>query len=400
MPKPHRFPRPAALLLFLLAGCDRPTVPTARDGIQNAQRTVPDGNGGSTNFQLAMLLQAVNNEGFTPKNHPTDTVVVERNGDALRLVATVVEHVYLPSPGIGARPYARRTVLAWNWAEKRGLVLMSEDPHSDIALPTRQYTDRWEMGSLFEHRGFVLQSEPNGKEAWFGRDGQLEIKNGTTTGPCPFSSKIAGYEAGLRKGELPPDMTCETVRYPVSASTTLERGDPNNRSPLEDLIGHHPSLRLDEQMISGVRFVTKCPTTFRGEVPVGCNVMNFWRDNTQFAPQLGVDLVRMHSRQDYLYWQEVASGSGRLYTAVPMMMAGPVQFTLYGADGRVLLERTARSVENDSTLRQVIMIASLPLRVGYHGRIVAPARRFGLAADPYAMSVLDFVLLPSAPPRP
>src|SRR5262249_45640758 len=195
--------------------------------------------------------------------------------------AAALERVYIPAGESGARPYVRRTILLWEPSSKVGFVAMSDDSSAAVSA---NYFSAGFLRRSAGRMGAVIEAD--NKAAWFGRDGAIEISNGTKTGACPFGDEVTPKSAVVSGQDTQaPAATCDKWLYPVSIRATLERGDPTQRSALETIAGQHPSVFIDAP-IPGLRFVTKCRVAYPAGVmpPEGCeNVMAFWRDESQFA---------------------------------------------------------------------------------------------------------------------
>lgn len=305
--------------------------------------------------------------------------------------ATVFERVYLPPKDVGGRPFVRRTVLAWEDSTTRGVVLLADDPRSDVTLPTRDALTEESAQRLFKHIGFVVESEPNEQRAWFGRDGELEIGDGNPSGPCPFTGKHAGAAIGVARDSLSDDVTCLAADYLVSARATLATGDPNRQSAVNAWLGSHPSLIADPQTIRGIRIVTQCRNEPARDAYDYCpNPASYWRESSLFAPQLRVDLSTFSVRGNVL--QELLTpGSGRLYSDVPVWPTGPLHYTVFSADGRTLADSTIAAVESTPWLATIMNTAVL--RPGARGRIIAPGAYFNIPRAGRHMAVMNFELL-------
>jgi len=187
-------------------------------------------------------------------------------------------------------------------------------------------------------------------------------------------------------------VTCQTAEFLISARTTLATGDPNQRSVIGDWLGAHPSLIVAPQTIRGIRIVTQCADTVTLDGFEFCpNVISFWRESSQFAPQLGVELSTFRVEGN-TFWKLTAPGSGRLYSDVPVWPTGPVHYTVYSADGNRLADSTVAAVESTPWLAGIMHMSGL--RPGARGQIVARAGQFNVRNVPPAMmAVMNFELM-------
>ena len=383
-------PALCSLLIAGLTACDRETAPQVRDAIESAQRQAFEGSLGTISASVGLPLEQVANRLFMSSVFPRDTIIVERGTERRVMLATVLERVYVPTGETGARPYVRRTVLLWEQSSKVGFVVMSDD---SIAAVSATYFSGGFLRRSAGRMGAVL--EVQNRQTWFGRDGTIEFMDGLKTGSCPFGDKASAENARVMGQDAQaPDATCERMRYPVSVRATLERGDPTNRSALETVAGNHPSLFIDAQ-IPGLRFVTRCRAAYPRDTlpPEGCsNAMAFWREESQFASQLGVEWSRFREQQPGWYAREIAPGTGRLYTDVPRWREGPVRYRVLAPDGHLIASGLVDDIDVDGPMSALQGLGQF--RPGYHGMLVTPARYFDATAGPYAVTALDFEFLP------
>jgi hypothetical protein len=108
----------------------------------------------------------------------------------------------------------------------------------------------------------VVNVEPDDRNEWNAREGgSLTISDGVLVGSCPFIDNFT-HSPGVvgDMGRRTAAITCDTRRYTISVSATMEHND-TDRSTID--------LRLPRQQTRGVRIVTQCAGV-RNEDPGVC----------------------------------------------------------------------------------------------------------------------------------
>jgi len=385
-----RFLVPAAALVFA-AACDEPTAPRVRDAVEQADRRLFSG-GARWNPELQLTLQSLS----LSRRFPTAPLEVDGTRGFTRFVATVSERVYVPPPSSGGLPYVRRMLLAWDVESQRAIAIASDDSIATVVAPTMANRGDLNPTRLWGRAGFVTDLE-QGRESWFGAEGSVELLGGEPVGPCKFG--IDGISSGFAFVELPSTgETCQEARYEVSASTWVEPGDPEQRSVLDRWIKNRHLVGIRRQTIPGTRIVTQCPEPSPASLPkmpiMGCQRLNFWRTQSQFAPELGVDLSKMRLTDDNsgFHFQSLIAGSGPLFFCCGTF-SGELRYTVSDARGRVYAHSDASLGFQDSTLKY-IGFADGFLREGSRTLLLVPGRMFDHSASQFAVFILDVSVVP------
>ena len=115
------------------------------------------------------------------------------------------------------------------------------------------------------------------------------------------------------------------------------------------------TLRILPQDVPGTRIVTHCPETIEeAKAITGCMTrLNFWRSQTQFAPELGVDVNRIKrtvGNTGYVqYW---IAGSGPTIDCCSQF-AGAVKYTVFTAAGQIVRHVDSTIAASDSALKKL-----------------------------------------------
>jgi hypothetical protein len=185
---------------------------------------------------------------------------------------------------------------------------------------------------------------------------------------------------------------CETAAYRASLNATVTRGDPFGSALLAQITNRTATVRIDPADVPGIRLVTQCPANPK---PTSHSMecvsrLAFWRERSQFAPQLGVDFSRMRD-SNQVKWQEIERGSGPL---VPCCFSynGSVRYRLSLPDGRMLRERHVTDATRDSVLQ--FHAWGIPLHAGSRVLMLVPSAPYTEDHNQYGIAVLDVTLLP------
>jgi hypothetical protein len=379
------------------AGCERPTAPQVRDGVEKGEVGLLSGNTQMMQASLRAFTDIAVQFGYGGNpDVPRDSITITRRGSEKRMGATVVERMYLPPARSGGRPFVRRSVFAWSNegtdARMRVhlLMLLSNDTVSSIDVPNIDNVEFRRSKPM----GFAIALDPGNRGTWFGTAGQLRVSAGDRVGDCPYVGKFSEYSTGFAELQNPTlQFTCEKRRYAVSVSGMLERGDPNDNSIVDRLVPETDAMEMSVQQIPGVRFITQCidgPDASKNAP--GCwDYLDFWRESSQFASELGVDVAAMQRIRpgDGYVCQVVSSGTGPDLG----MGAGVVRYRVYTPQGQILGSRDRSTVETDSLLRR-IPVNDIPHRAGSRVLIIIPASYLQSGAGAYAVVVADVTFLP------
>lgn len=391
----------APLLLaasLALVGCEHPTAPEARARVEKTESQLLSGDYGQMQAGISDLFMSASYYGGSNNPYvPSAPITVSRNGEMLSMRGTVVERVYVPPAGSGARPLIRRAVMGWTTMDaeqlqQRLLVMFSSDSLSEVNVPRAGIARPWSPEERFDRNGFVLTVDPGDRQHWFGVEGTLTIRDGARTGTCPYSARYAEGSSSIV--ELQWDSTfkagCEARTYPVAMTAFVEHGDPEFRDIGSRIAPRRETLRMLPAELPGVRIVFACKGQGPPADPYPCSdYFGFWRDNDQFAESLGVDLRAMKQGFSGLA-QVVDSGSGPDYRIKPGGYDVPVSFTIRSPSGEVLKHVT--EVRASDALAAALFY-DFPRRQGLKARVIAPSSVLGAGHSPYTMIVADVEFL-------
>jgi hypothetical protein len=251
-----------------MIACERPTAPQVRDAADQVERNILSGDSTKvySTVRTFLYFPAVYD---TSRLVPSDTVRITRGDQELLLRATVMERVFLPPPGSDAQPVVHRMGVVWSADathdpnRMRLVFLLMNDSNPRIVGPR---SDRFDPsipeGSFHQHIAQAVAIEPGDRHEWTGQDdGALTISDGVPVGSCPFAGNFArspALVADLAYTTTP--ITCDTRRYTISLSATMEHNDPD---------GAMTELRITRQQTRGVRITTQCKGV-RNEDPDVC----------------------------------------------------------------------------------------------------------------------------------
>jgi hypothetical protein len=384
------------VLGLLAAACDRPTAPQVRDAVEKAQTELMTGVFQQRSVQQYQQIQyALERTNWYPKG----LVEVERGGRPERYVATVMERVYLPPAASGAAPYVRRMLIAWDAEAHRGIVLASDDSDATITFPSPALNYPTNPSRLWQRIAFATQIESGSGDAWYASEGALTFRLGPVSGPCTRLKYGGDFGFPFTERETKKADICQEVSYRVSAAAVLEHRSPD-KGPgvLDRWTTSKVNVRLPEATVPGIRIITQCPEWDGKSIEMvgGCmNVFDFWRDQSQFAPELGVDLSRMTEvgTNNGLFMQHWIVGTGPEFQCCERMVNVPVRYTISLPNGTVL-----RKVETNDPGKDTILTRVRFLRLGAAvregSRTLVFGQGLGMIHNQYTPLLLDLSILP------
>ena len=395
---PHRIITVVLIALSLVtAACDRPTAPQARDAVEKTTAQLASGDfaqldaGLSTLFQMASYYGTSAGGGrFVPAAH----LSIVRNGEASVYRATVVERVYLPPEGSGARPLSRFTLLAWNGEDtsrsRQFVVMAGSDTATPVAIPDPANYVEGASRLQRSKPGMVLAANQADRRAWYGTEGTLRMTAGEKTGGCPYEGNARHYSAIVELQDTTVKLVCETRSYTATMAAFIQRGDPSRRDALTRITPLRETLRLPESEIPGVRLVTRCTGSHTDAR--GCwETWSFWRSNDQFD-SLDVDLDRFLPQQEGDMMEVADSGAGPDFRKELGGYDPPLRYRIRTWDGRLVREVDRTTGQTDPLMQQYAY--RLPQRVGARYRILTQAPGLVPGASPYSMALLEIWFLP------
>ena len=387
----------AAALLTTIGACDRPTAPDTRAVPPAAPATssgplTPDGYPLHRSALLDRFVQVL------AWNHiyPRDSLTVIVDGREERFIATVIEHVDEPPPSMrGARPYVQRTLMAWNHALNRGIIMTSEDAVATVAFPDFASRADEKKARLWQSLAVVNVTNEDGGDGWTGSEGELRFVDGPHTDSCPEYLDIPKNKTGdgWRYGFGYDD--CDRRSYRVSGFGELQKASSSHAATgLARWFTKAESFRIPDQELPGTRIVVRCPAVSVGAIPLRCDLFSFFRAREQFAAQFGgqfsLDLQHLNGTDDLptAYYQQLVAGRGAGFPLFGGYL-GPVKYTVYAPDGTMLETATVASAAHDTLLRNLVVPDPI---VRYASRNIFFVAHFGQ----YQPAIVDLTLLPCA----
>jgi hypothetical protein len=399
MMSPHRSTARLVIALSLAAAaCDRPTAPQARDAVEKTTAQLASGDFGQLDAGLSTLFQMASYYGtsagggrFVPAAHLT----IVRNGEASVYRATVVERVYLPPEGSGARPLSRFTILAWNGEDtsrsRQFVVMAGSDTATPVAIPSAENYVEGASPLQRSKPGMVLTANQADRRAWYGAEGTLRMVPGEKTGGCPYEGNARHYSAIVELQDTTLKLMCETRSYTAAMAAFIERGDPSRRDALARIAPLRETLRLPESEIPGVRLVTRCTGSPMTDARGCWETWSFWRSNDQFD-SLDVNLDRFLPQQEGDMMEVADSGSGPDYRKELGGYDPPLRYRIRMWDGRLVREVERATGQTDPLMQRYAY--RLPQRVGASYRILTQAPSLVPGTSPYSMALLEITFLP------
>lgn len=388
-------PAVALALAFLAAACDRPTAPQVRDAVEKAQTEILSGFFQSRSAEQYLRIEyALERTNWYPKG----MIEIERSGRPERYVATVMERVYLPPAVSGAAPYVRRMLIAWDSEAHRGIVLASDDSDATITFPTQALLEPTNPARLWQKVAFATQIESGARDAWYASEGALMFRLGPVAGPCTRLKYGGDFGFAFGEGDTKKADTCQEVTYRVSAAAVLEHRSPDTGpGVLDRWTTSKVNLRLPEATVPGIRIITQCPEWDGKSIEMvrGCmNAFDFWRDQAQFAPELGVDLSRMTSTglDRGMFIQHWIVGYGPAFPCCVRLVNAPVRYTISTPNGTILRKVETNDAGKDTVLMKIDFLQDNVVREG--SRTLFFGLRLGMAHNQYTPLLLDISILP------
>jgi hypothetical protein len=381
----------------IAAACDQPTAPQAREEIEKTELAVLSG-GPQLDFRLGQMFADAGGPGVLATGKFNDLVTVQRDGSPVRYVGTVIERVYLPPPSVGGKPIVKRLLLAWDRESRRGLAIAADEAATVVALPTKTLLDDNSADRLWSPRAFVIQNEQNGRQAWFGTEGQVAIIPGPTVGECPFkNTDPLAYFPSLGTSSKVGSI-CQQLQYTVSVAATLEKRRAVDDAGLFDRFRRsHMDVRLIGQSVSGSRIVTQCPDSLDMQMfpPMECmGYVGFWRDQSLFAPSIGLDVSRLRSPPHGMgepYYDIINDGTGKAFACCSQSNAA-VRYAVYAPNGTLIHSAIAPRAMRDSILQKLPWLDLQIFRDGTRVLALVPGRRFDRTAG-HQPAIIDLTII-------
>lgn len=376
---------------ILLCACREPTAPEAREIVRSVEKRIVQGDP----YALSTILMFMGTVGQVHGMPMAQNEALEivRDGMPSAINGFVVEEILLAPRGIG-KPLVRRSVIGWPNAQNF-LVYAFSDAHPGTLRPPTESEPHQSFSNL------LLQLPGDTLGSWVPQSGTVDIGEATIDRECGQEKQIPSVPHPAER------VQCHFAMFEVAVrGELLTLGD--HRNPALRSFQHRHRLEVPRQRLPGIRFVTTCAE--RPDLPdleeFDClEPVRFWRDNTQYAPVLGVDIAQMElARLPQSRWRAWAQGreiSGvatvpRWYTreergtGARPPSATAIRWTMHAPDGR-LIESGVSTPDDESGSRRNFLQTDYFRQLATDVRrvqLIVPAQDFDPAASPYMVSVI------------
>lgn len=363
-------------LACAIGACDRPTAPEAHQIARSVEQKFEAGD-----FQgLDRLFFDPIGMSVATSIRKNDALTITRNGVTESINGYVMESVVVPPRGVG-RPSVRRTLMGWP-DDFEFALHATTDGYPLIAL-----ADGGREG-LTPWRGITVNLRDPAK-SWVGLTGEIRIADGAAAADCGTATP---REAPIRIGG--PATHCHVALYDVEGrGEFVRRGElENSMQPLQQ----RHQLRIAPQRVPGVRFTIDCPDIaprigeHQMQQAACVNVTQFWRDNSLFAPTLGIDVAQFRGSQTGAGWSyRTIAAHSRSGAGVGSMM----RWSILRPDGTLIEQGSAGPEDSASRPRVEEWFRRVTLAVEDRRiQALVPARDLGLGTSGYELVVLNIDL--------
>src|SRR5439155_3442067 len=146
---------------------------------------------------------------------------------------------------------------------------------------------------------------------------------------------------------------------------------------LSRLMTPRRTLRIDAQELRGTCIVTRCTDQ---DLATECfQPLAYWRDNSQFASTLGVDVSRIQRAAEtnpHRHWQAIVAGSGEGFDCCARY-PGPARYVISEPNGSVVRRGETANASTDSPLKRIDWWQFHIFREGSRTLVFLPTHRFG-----------------------
>jgi hypothetical protein len=374
-----------------LMACREPSAPEARDLVRSVQKDVARGDLQRLWHFFAFLGTAGTVYGWPPAQN--QALQIRRDGATENINGFVIEEVLVAPNGIG-KPFVRRSIVGWPTTQDFALLAYSESNSGTLSATSDDSEPHTPDVGLF------LQIPDDTLRSWVHLSGYVAIGDAVIDKEC-------GNSKGLPRVPYSPErVQCHFALFEVAVrGELLTLADSRNR--LMRSFQRRHQLEIGRQRLPGIRFVTTCSedTNTDAYSDFDCqNPIRFWRDNSQYAPSLGIDFAKLKNLGGIFAQFERRSDGKHVYCEYDIAPDGtlcrptPARWTIHTPDG-TLIESGSRNAEGiaipDRDVEAWIVQPGIPpdlrrLKVVYPGG----------TADPYRVFVLTVEMgdpLPNAP---
>lgn len=346
---------------WLLAACERPTAPEARDIARSVEQKLARGDLRGVQEMFWTFGRAGRFWGGPKSN--IAPLAITRDGRTEEVNGVVVEEVFVPHDGVG-KPLVRRTLAGWPDDLEFAVYVASEAGPFRSPAPPHGRRSNVPANNVMVHRRDTLRT-------WIAQGAVVRIDEPVIERRCD----------GLRDSlstVLTDTVTCHIGLYQVAVRSEL-LARPDHESRLRRGLARVHQLVIAPQQMPGVRFTTQCSAEPGMREPLEClDPFLFWRDNDQYAPSLGIDVAR---------FEPTSNGTGAWYVERsqnsdpgPAWITG---WTVHTPDGRLVEQGTVDSAGVATPPRNFEEWGHLGHRgVGLMPRYIAPARALDPDASP------------------
>lgn len=366
----------------MLAGCRDVTAPEARNMARSVEKRIGSGDlrGLSEIFMFMGTLGQVHG---MPMAH-NEALQIVRDGVPQAINGFIIEEILVAPGGIG-KPFVRRSLVGWPNSEEFAVFALTDTHPGTLRRPPQPAYWRQEP-----HRSFTslrLQIPGDTLGSWVPHSGTVDI-----------GEAVIDRECGTKE-PVPQTMhAAERVQCNFAVFEVAVRGElitlADHTNPLLRSFQRRHRLEIPRQRLPGIQFVTTCAK--RPDEPdleeFDClDTIRFWRDSSQYAPALRIDLAKMQrSNGGIPGWftrvEKWPDGKAHDY--------GQVRWKFYAPDGRLLKSGSRRADDESESARKVdewLMYLNVQPDVRRLQAIV-PARFIDQTASPYEVWVLEMEL--------
>jgi hypothetical protein len=362
---------------IMLAACREPTAPEARNIARSVEKRFAAGDLRGVH-EMFMFMGGAGDAWSLPQAQ-NEALHIVRDGAPQIINGFVFEEILVPPGGIG-KPLIRRSIAGWP-KDYEFAVFAFTDSSPGTARP---HPENWAFEPHQAATNMFVHIRGDSLRSWVQDAGIVDIGDAVIDRECGAHRALAST-----RGSLPERVTCHFALFDVAVQGAfLTRADQKNRALRS--FQHRHRLEIPRQRVPGIRFVTTCPG--RPDLPdqedFDCmNPIRFWRDNSQYAPALGIDVASMENMGGYpAKVERWPDGKEHDRTRVRWTIHTPegtlIEEGSRGADGVAVPDR---DVEGS-------FAASIPVNVRRMKAIV-PARSFNPNASPYGVAVLHVEFL-------
>jgi hypothetical protein len=366
-------------LSLLLAGCREPTAPEARSIARSVQAKITKGDFSDLS-DVFMFMGTIGSAYWMPMAQ-NEALQIMRDGIPLAVNGFVVEEV-LVAPGNIGKPLVRRSLVGWPTSEEFAVMAFT-DIHPGTLRPL---SEDWGQQPHQSFTTLRLQIPGDSLASWVPYSGTVDIGDATIDRECGTKDPVPQLPHAAER------VQCHFALFEVAVHGELiTLADQMN--PLLRSFQRRHRLYIPRQRLPGIRFVTTCAE--RPDMPdleeFDCQQpIRFWRDNSQYAPSLGIDVATTRR----------ISGNGAWLTRMEKWSDGTehdqsrVRWIVHAPDGRLVESGSRTADETMSPDRVADWLSALNVLPDVRlVQAIVPAQLIDRNGSPYEVRILDLEVL-------